>query len=65
MSLHSGTQVEHNSLAIRILLAFNFPQVYYLGKPPLMHPTWEGCHGPTNQRIVMLVASLIWLTPCE
>jgi len=55
---------EQDSLASRILLAFNFPQVYYLEKP-LIQPTWEGCHGLTNQRIVMLVASLVSLTPCE
>ncbi len=33
--------MEQDSLASRILLAFNFLQVYYLGKPPLIHPTWE------------------------
>ncbi len=39
--------VEHNFLASRILLAFNFPQVYYL-EEPLIHPTWEGCHAQQN-----------------
>ena len=33
MSLHRWTQVDQDSLASRILLAFNFPQVYYLEKP--------------------------------
>jgi len=47
MRLHSWTQVEQDSLASQILLAFNCPQVYNLEKP-LIHSTWEGCHAQQN-----------------
>ena len=46
LSLHSWTQVE-DSLASRILLAFNFLQVYYLEKPQI-DLTWEGCRVQQN-----------------
>ena len=57
--------MEQDSLASRIRLAFNFLQVYYLEKPPLIHPTWEVCM-PNNsinhvnmQKLATLVILLV------
>jgi len=43
------------------LLAFNFLQVYYLGKAPLIHSTWEGCHAQLATFVILLAMSPVLL----